>query len=192
MLQKITILCLISFSFSSALSAWENDSKMIDREWEAKTKKPRTGPQGPPGPPGPPGNVVDNYISCYGDIQAAGDNTPLYFNHDQAPPKGIVHPFEGNEARFQVSGGVYYISWTLTATNAVNDYLSLTIFNVSTHQPFPKIPEYAANLAANTTQILSGQTIVELPANSLFEMRVTSQERNAHVKPTLTIIRIAG
>lgn len=192
MLKKIALLLLPILLISSSIHTWEDDREFSWGELEARNKKPQKGPPGPSGPPGPPGNVVSNYASCFGYTQTVGENTPIQFHQDQTTPRGVNHPVGGNEACFQVTGGgIYHISWSLSASNSVDDFLTMSLVNLSSSQPFQAAPQSAATLTANTTQILSGQTIVALPANTLFEMQATSRQKDAKIAPTLTILRIA-
>lgn len=195
MLKKIASITLCTLVVAAQIYAWENQEAAFENALQAKSKTKPSGPPGPPGPQGPPGNLVSNYAAAYGETQhvfAINNYSPIDLGHEQTSPTGVIHPVNGNLARFQVANsGIFHIGWSFSATNIIDDTVSISLFNVSTSSFLEPAPLGVATVQANTTQILSGQMIVALAAGTIFEFQVCSQQGNALITPKATIIRIA-
>lgn len=148
------------------------------------------GPVGPPGPPGFPGepgatgatgatgagaiNVFGGYFT--GNFTFVTNPAPIPFIADQVPPVGgIVHPFLGDFAQFQLPNtGTYEIQWIVPyiPDGAINDVISIALLNVTTATFYLPNPMEATLNGTGALDTLSGSAFITATAGDVISLTI--------------------
>lgn len=152
------------------------------------------GPQGPEGPEGPGGalSFASAFIPFDQDVVGGGFH-PITFTNILTPPTGIVYPFAGNNAQFQVqSTGVYLIGWTMTFFSATSQIISVDVFNVTSGTMIPPSSFQDQNVApGDILETISGQVLTPLVAGDVISLVVTTSAAMQVIRPSFFIMQVS-